>query len=75
MSCRYIDEEEVREILMKNKVNPNKTRISHQGESRAYEGVTHDGQSVRIVAAQKKVGQIHIVTVIDLENDWSCNCD
>lgn len=75
MDCRFIDQEEVKEILMKNNINPEKTRVSHQGESRAYEGVTHDGQKVRIVAALKDGGRIHIVTVIDLKNEWSCSCD
>lgn len=74
MECRFIDEEEVREILLENNTNHDKTKITEKGESRAYEGITHDGQKVRIVAAENKPGHIHIVTVIDLKNEWKCAC-
>lgn len=75
MECRFIDEDEVREILIKKNINHDRTRINEKGESVAFEGITHDNQKVRIVAAKKSQNQIHIVTVIDLEQKWHCECD
>lgn len=74
MDCRFIDEEEIREVLMQKNIDYDRTRVSHQGESRAYEGMTRDGQEVRIVISEKSSGHVHVVTVIDLKNDWSCAC-
>jgi hypothetical protein len=39
----------------------------------ALEGLTKDGQEVRIIFANSPRG-IVVVTVIDLENEWKCNC-
>lgn len=75
MECRFIDEDEVREILIKKNINHDRTRINEKGESVAFEGITHDNQKVRIVAAKKSQNHIHIVTVIDLEQKWHCECD
>jgi hypothetical protein len=40
----------------------------------AVEGVTHDGQKVRIIVGDCS-SQASIVTVIDLENDFECECN
>lgn len=39
----------------------------------AVEGVTHDNQRVRIIFGQCDYKAI-VVTVIDLETDWKCDC-
>ena len=39
----------------------------------ALEGNTTDGQQVRIVYAQCNEKTV-VVTVIDLEKEWSCDC-
>jgi hypothetical protein len=73
MDCRHIDETEVQEILDNGTVNYNKIEDSDKGKSYPLEGVTHDKQHVRIVFAPKKENLV-VVTVIDLDKDWYCDC-
>lgn len=73
MECRHIDESEVQEILDNGTVNYNKIEESDKGKSYPLEGVTHDKQHVRIVFAPKKENLV-VVTVIDLDKDWYCDC-
>lgn len=73
MECRHIDESEVQEILDNGMVNYNKIEQSDKGKSYPLEGITHDKQHVRIVFAPKKENVV-VVTVIDLDKDWYCDC-
>ncbi|RYZ30981.1 MAG: DUF4258 domain-containing protein [Chitinophagaceae bacterium] len=74
MDCRQIDESEVKEILQSGQVNENKIENSSKGISIPLEGTTHDNQKVRIVFAPKEDGKIVVVTVIDLEKEYECDC-
>lgn len=73
MDCRHIDKSEVMEILENGKINYNKIEEDERGKTYPLEGVTHDRQHVRIVVAPKQ-DELVIVTVIDLEKDWYCDC-
>jgi len=73
MDCRHIDESEVQEILDNGTINYNKIEENDKGKSYPLEGVTHDQQHVRIVFAPKKENLV-VVTVIDLDKDWHCDC-
>ena len=73
MECRHIDESEVQEILDNGTLNNNKIEESDKGKSYPLEGVTHDKQHVRIVFAPKQENLV-VVTVIDLDKDWYCDC-
>lgn len=73
MSCRHIDESEVKEILTDGQINTAKIETSEKGTSIPLEGTTHDNQHVRIVFAPKQAETI-VVTVIDLDTEWSCDC-
>ena len=73
MDCRHIDESEVQEILSSGTLNNNKIEESDKGKSYPLEGVTHDKQHVRIVFAPKQ-NNLVVVTVIDLDKDWYCDC-
>lgn len=74
MDCRKIDKSEVEDILRNGKVNWNKTRKDDQPcPSYALEGVTKDGQTVRIVFADCN-NATKVVTTIDLKNDYDCYC-
>jgi len=73
MACRQIDESEVKEILEKGTINYNKIEEGPRGKSYPLEGVTHDNQRVRIVFAPKDDGLV-VVTCIDLDRDWVCDC-
>lgn len=73
MQCRNIDETEVKEILEKGVINYNKMEDDARGKTFPLEGVTHDNQHVRIIFAPKDDGLL-VVTCIDLDRDWSCDC-
>lgn len=75
MGCRHIDESEVKEILEAGKVNYAKVEDNARGKTFPLEGITHDKQHVRIVFAPKDDGSIVVVTCIDLDTDWSCDCN
>ena len=74
MECRHIDETEVREILQNGKLNANKIEEDDRGKTYPLEGLTHDNQHVRIVFAPKENNAIEVVTCIDLDNEWPCDC-
>jgi hypothetical protein len=73
MDCRHIDESEVQEILDNGVLNNNKVEESDKGKTYPLEGITHDKQHVRIVFAPKQENLV-VVTVIDLDKDWYCDC-
>lgn len=73
MDCRFIDESEVKEILQDGVLNEDKIEVSAKGKSYPLEGLTHDGQRVRIVFAPQGE-KLVVVTVIDLEKDYKCDC-
>lgn len=74
MKCRQISKAEVEDIMLNGKVNYNKSDLQNARCPRyALEGITQDNQRVRIVYAQCNEKTV-VVTVIDLETDYSCNC-
>jgi Domain of unknown function (DUF4258) len=73
MSCRHIDESEVKEILQNGVLNEAKIETGSKGTSYPLEGLTHDGQKVRIVFAPHEATVV-VVTVIDLEKEYACDC-
>ena len=74
MQCRHISQQEVKGILANGTINYNKSELDDpQGPSYALEGVTKDRQRVRIIFAPKQK-HMSVVTVIDLENDYECDC-
>ena len=73
MNCRHIDESEVKEILKEGVINYNKVEDSDKGKTYPLEGTTHDKQHVRIVFAPHS-NELVVVTVIDLDTEWPCDC-
>ena len=74
MACRHITEEEIKEILKDGKVNYAKSGIGTKGDSTfALEGYSHENQHIRVVVAPESDGLV-IITCIDLEHEWPCNC-
>ena len=74
MDCRHITQAEVEEIMQDGKINYNKSDLHNARCPRyAVEGVTTDRQDVRIVFAQCNE-KTEVVTVIDLDTDWTCHC-
>lgn len=75
MKCRHITQKEVKEILAEGTINYNKSDLQDpKGPTYALEGNTDDGQRVRIIFAPKQK-HLTVVTVIDLEKEYACNCD
>ena len=75
MECRHIDESEVKEILQSGTINYNKIETDEKGKTYPLEGMTHDKQHVRIVFAPKRDSEVVVVTVIDLDKEWPCECN
>ncbi len=76
MDCRMVDESEVKEMLQTGTINYSKSYLSGDDCNKKYavEGVSHDEQHLRIIFAP--CGQtITVVTVIDLDTDWTCHCE
>lgn len=74
MTCRHIDESEVQEILEQGIINERKSEPAARPDPKyALEGRTHDNQQVRIIFAPTDRGMV-VITVIDLDTNWSCDC-
>lgn len=73
MACRHIDVAEVKDIFEKGTINLNKIEKDDRGTTYPLEGTTVDGQHVRIVFAPHG-NEVTVVTVIDLDKDWPCDC-
>ena len=75
MECRHIDESEIKEILERGRVNYSKSEPDGKPDPKyAVEGMTHDGQQVRVIFAPSKRGMV-VITVIDLKEEWKCACN
>ncbi len=75
MECRHFTNEEVKEILQNGTINFDKSN-DREGSCPTYaiEGETHDGQHARMVFAFCDYNTAKVITVIDLDTDWKCNC-
>ena len=74
MECRKITQAEVLQIMKEGNVNYKKSKLKDVRCPRyAVEGITSDNQRVRIVYAQCNEKTV-VVTVIDLGQDWACDC-
>jgi hypothetical protein len=75
MDCRHFTNEEVQEILESGTINFQKSN-DRPGNCPTYalEGETQDGQQARMVFAFCDENSAKLITVIDLETDWKCNC-
>ncbi len=74
MDCRKITKKEVEDIMHNGEINYKKSDLQNARCPRyALEGVTKDNQKVRIVFAQCN-DHTNVVTVIDLDTDWTCHC-
>jgi hypothetical protein len=75
MACRQITEGEIRQILKDGVINYKKSGVGSQGDSTfAVEGYSQEKQHIRVVVAPENDGMV-IITCIDLDREWSCDCD
>ena len=74
MGCRTINYDEVREVYTRGKINPKKSNPSGKPcPTEAKEYRTQSGQLIRGIFASCR-SSIKVITVIDLENKYECNC-
>ena len=76
MGCRFVDESEVKEILDQGRINFSKSDLQRDACHKRYalEGTSHDKQKLRIIVAECH-DELTVITVIDLGNEWPCQCD
>jgi hypothetical protein len=76
MGCRQVTTSEVEEILAVGKINPEKSNPKdHPCPTYALEGYSTEGQHLRIIIAPCDEEHAKVITCIDLDKDWSCNCE
>lgn len=74
MDCREVSKNEILEIIAGNTINVNKSDYNdHPCPTIAYEGRSSDGQLLRVIIADCEPRD-KVVTVIDLEKDFTCDC-
>lgn len=75
MGCRHITGEEIDEIIASGKINRGKSDLSDKPcPTIALEGYSHENQHIRVVVATCG-DELRVVTCIDLDKDWPCDCD
>jgi len=75
MDCRHITLEDIKEIVRTGIVNTSKSGRGDKGdETYALEGVSQEREHLRVVVAPESDGLV-VITCIDLDNEWHCNCD
>ncbi len=75
MECRHITLEEIKEIVKDGDENYAKSGRGSKGDNTyALEGYSTEHQHIRIVVAPEHEGLV-IITCIDLDNEWACNCN
>ncbi len=74
MDCRHINEREIKEVILENHINQRKSNANgNPCPTYAYEGRTNDNQRLRIVIA-KCSNTWKVVTCIDLDHEFECDC-
>jgi hypothetical protein len=74
MACRHINEAEIKEVLTENHINERKSDAAGKPcPTYAYEGNTTESQHLRIIIA-KCDNTWKVVTCIDLDNEYECDC-
>ncbi|MEO8415973.1 MAG: DUF4258 domain-containing protein [Ginsengibacter sp.] len=74
MDCRHISTGEIKEIIQGGNVNYAKSGRGSKGDATyALEGYTHEHQHIRVIVAPEHDGLV-VVTCIDLDKEWPCNC-
>ena len=75
MQCRDITIDEIKEILHEGNINYSKSDVNNdRGATYALEGYSHDHQHLRVIFAPKKEEMV-VVTCIDLDKEWQCDCN
>lgn len=75
MDCRDVTQDEIKSVLQRGIINYSKSNMKDKrGPSYALEGYGDDRQHLRIVFAPKN-NKLVVVTCIDLDKEWQCDCN
>lgn len=74
MACREVDQQEALSVLREGTLIPERSRSDGACLSHAIEGKGTDGHRLRVVFAECP-DETRLVTAIDLDEDWPCDCD
>jgi hypothetical protein len=75
MDCREITEAEIASVIQSGTINTKKSDSRDKPcPTIAYEGTGTDGHKLRIVIADCESND-KVVTVIDLDQDYFCECE
>lgn len=76
MACRHIDESEVADMLKNGTINYKKSELQGEDCRKKYavEGYSKDKQHLRLIFAPCG-NEITVVTCIDLDQEWTCDCE
>lgn len=75
MGCRNVTIEEIKEIIANGRINLQKSGLGSKGDSTfALEGYSSERQHLRVVVAPENNALV-VITCIDLNKDWPCNCN
>lgn len=75
MERRLIGREEIKEVLSEGKVNNSRSRRGNKGEyPYTQKEYSREDQHLRIEVAPQGDGLV-VITCIDMDQDWSRNCD
>ncbi len=76
MACRHIDETEVTDMLKNGTINYKKSDLQGEDCRKKYavEGYSKDKQHLRLIFAQCS-DEITVITCIDLDQEWTCDCE
>ncbi len=76
MDCRHFTEKEILEILKDGKLNKQKSQPEDLPcPSYALEGTTSDGQKARVIFASCDQDMVKVITCIDLNKKYKCDCN
>ena len=74
MDCRHITAEEIKEIIHTGNVNYSRSGKGNKGDDTyALEGYSNEHQHLRVVVSPENNGLV-VITCIDLDHEWPCNC-
>ena len=74
MNCRHITAGEIKEVIHNGNVNYSKSGEGNKGDDTyALEGYSNERQHIRVVVAPENDGLV-VITCIDLDHEWPCNC-
>ena len=75
MDCRHITSQEIKEIIHSGNVNYSKSGRGSKGDDTyTLEGYSSERQHIRVIVAPEN-NEVVVITCIDLDKEWPCNCN